>query len=268
MRRLNKDSLFSANACRNRYGELTSGTARIPCDVDDDPDARREEFEEFRLSREAAREKEAAEKETLEIMEKRVKDSVKMKNAQKAEELANKRAANEQEKAQRAIQRAANAQLRMQKAADNQKAKMERNAQIKKAAATSKKRGKKATEQSQATSKKAAALETTKENPETIDPRSYLNIADLVKICTRRGLPVDNKTKMDLMTSLADADLAYSCDGLRKMCKAKGLAAGGTKTVMRYQLALKEAQMFSSFEAGRKAVEKDKGEDDVVVEAE
>ncbi|KAF2632422.1 hypothetical protein BU25DRAFT_428276 [Macroventuria anomochaeta] len=277
MRRLNKGSLFSANACRTRYGQLTSGTARIPCDVDDDPDTRREELEVFRLSREAAREKEAAEKETREAMEKRVKDAVKIKNAQKAEEIANKRAAKEQEKAQRAMQRAAQAQLRMQKAAENQKAKTERNAQIKKADSNPKKRGKKTKLDTDAstksTSSKTLAFKTTKatkEVPETVDPRSYLNMTDLTNLCVNRGLPTDDKTKKELVASLADADMEWNHDQLCKMCKAKGLNAGGTKLVMRYQLALKAAQMCPSFEAGMKAAEEneDQGGDDMIVDAE
>lgn len=275
MRRLNKESLFSANACRIRYGELTSGTARIPCDVDDDPRTRREEREVFRLSREAAREKEAAERETREAMEKRVKDAVKIKNAQKAEEIANKRAAKEQEKAQRAMQRAAQAQLRMQRATENQKAKTERNAQIKKAAPTPKKRGKRAktdtaAESSKPASTKAASSKPTKEDPETVDPRSYLNMTDLANLCANRGLSTDNKTKKELVASLVDADMEWNHDQLRKMCKAKGLNAGGTKTVMRYQLALKAAQTCPSFEAGIQAAEEaeDKDGDDMIVDTE
>lgn len=273
MRRLDKNSNFSANACRVRYGQLTSGTARIPCEIDDDPDTRRDELEVFRLSREADREKEAAEKETREALEKRVKDEVKIKNAQKAEEIANRRAAKEQEKADRALQRAAQAQLRMQKAAENQKAKTERNAQIKKAAATPKKRGKRAKTDADAPAKSTASKTTgskaRQEEPETIDPRSYLNMTDLTNLCANRGLPTD-KTKKELVASLVDADMEWNHDQLRKMCKAKGLNAGGTKTVMRYQLALKAAQSCPSFEAGMRAAEEDKDEggDDMIVDAE
>jgi hypothetical protein len=277
MRRLDKDSNFSANACRVRYGQLTSGTARIPCEEDDDPETRREEREVFRLSREAEREKKAAEKETREALEKRVKDEVKIKNAQKAEEIANRRAAKEQEKANRALQRAAQAQLRMQKAAENQKAKTERNAQIKKAAVSPKKRGKRAKTDAdaEATAKattlkpktsKAARL---KEESESVDPRSYLNITDLTNLCANRGLPSD-RTKKELVASLVDADMEWNHDQLKKMCKAKGLNASGTKTVMRYQLALKAAQSCPSFEAGMRAAEEDKDEegDAIVVDAE
>lgn len=264
MRRLDKGSNFSANACRVRYGQLTSGTARIPCEEDDDPETRREEREVFRLARESEREKEAAEKETLAALEKRVKDEVKIKNAQKAEEIANKRAAKEQEKANRALQRAAQAQLRMQNAAENQKAKKERNAQIKKAAALPKKRSRSAKTNAGAevlakatTSRpKASKAVKLKEESESVDPRSYLNMTDLTYLCANRGLPTD-RTKKDLIASLVDADMEWNHDQLKKMCKAKGLNASGTKTVMRYQLALKAAQSCPSFEAGVRAAEED-----------
>lgn len=278
MRRLNKDSSFSASACRVRYGELTSGTARIPCDIDDNPDTRREELEVFRISRKAAREKEAAELETRETMEKKVKDSVKAKNAQKAEEIANKRAVKEQEKAQRAMNRAAQAQFRMQKAAENQKAKKERNALIMYASLPEKCDGSSKTnpavDSSKATSSTVSQNKTapsrSTEDPDAVDPRSYLSKKDLTTLCANRGLPVENRTNEQLVASLADADMEWSHDQLRKMCKAKGLSAGGTKVVMRYQLALKAAQMCSSFDAGMKAAEEAgaKARDEMVMDAE
>lgn len=273
MRRLDKSSLFSASACRIRYGELMSGTARIPCDVDDDLDARREELEVFRLSREAARENEEAERETREAMEKRVKDAVKIKNAQKAEEVANMRVAKEEQKAANLLQRAAQAQLRLQKAAENRKAKAERNAQIKAASTLKKRVAKKAKtdaaiELSNAPAKETTPSKSANDDSETVDPRSYLSTTDLTNLCANRGLPTDNRSKKELVASLTDADLEWSHEQLRKMCKAKGLNAGGNKTVMRYQLALKAAQSCSSFEAGIKAAKKgkDMGEDEMAVD--
>lgn len=274
MRRLDNASLFSANACRIRYGELTSGTARIPCGADDDPDTRREELELFRLSREAARDKEEAERTTREAMEKQVKDAVKIKNAQKAEDTANKRAAKEEEKAQRLMQRAAQAQLRSQQAAEHKKAQAERNAQIKKAASSPKKRGKNTkanttAESSNTPSTKVKPSKPVKEDFESIDPRSYLSITDLSSLCTNRGLPTVNKTKKELVASLNDADMEWTHEQLRKMCKAKGLNAGGNKTVMRYQLALKAAQGYPSFQAGIQTAEEmdEEGGDEMTVDA-
>jgi hypothetical protein len=279
MRRINKDSLFSANACRTRYSQLMSGTARIPCEIDDDPAARHAELAEFRLSREAARDKEADEQETQEALEKRVKDAAKIKNAQKAEEIANKRATIEQGKANRALQRAAAAQLRMQKAAEIQKAKVERNAQIKKAASASKKSAPKkqptahtSAGPSKPPTRNAAAAAKIKQEPEPVDPRSYLNTLDLISMCADRGLTAKNTTKKELLATLNDADMEYSHDDLRRMCKAKGITPGGTKTVMRYQLAMKSAQMSGSYQAGFQAAAEGEGEDEdednMVVDAE
>ena len=273
--------MFSANACRARYSQLMSGTARIPCGIDDDPDARYAELEEFRLAREAARDKEDDERETQEALEKRVKDAAKIKNAQKAEETANKRATIEQEKANRALQRAAMAQLRMQKAAEIQKAKVERNAQIKKAASAPRKTASAPKKQptaraaagpSKPSTRKSASAAKVKEDPEPVDPRSYLNTIDLISMCADRGLTAKNTTRKELLATLTDADMEYTHDELRRMCKAKGITPSGTKTVMRYQLAMKAAQMSPSYQAGVAAEGEGEGEDededDMVVDAE
>jgi hypothetical protein len=239
-----------------------AGTARIPIEVDDDPDTRREEFKALCVLREAARAKEAAEQEMQETMQKRVADNAKIKTAQKAEEVADKRAAKEAEKARRAMQRAAQAQLRAQKAAENQKAKTERNAQIKKAASALKKRGRKAEADTN------TATTESRTEADAIDPRSYLNMTDLTTLCANRGLPT-GRTKKELVASLIDADMEWTHDQLRKMCKAKGLSAAANKVVMRYQLALKAAQMCPSFEAGMKAAgEAESGDgDEMMVDA-
>jgi hypothetical protein len=264
--------MFSAKACRTRYAQLISGTARIPCGVDDDPDARYAELEEFRFSREAARDKEAAERETRETMEKRVKNAARIKNAQEAEEIANKRATIEQEKANRALQRAAVAQLRMQKAAEIQKARVERNAQIKKAASAPKKEAtaRAAAGPSKPSTRKAASAVKIKQDPEPVDPRSYLNTIDLISMCADRGLTAKSAARKELLATLVDADMEYSHDELRRMCKAKDITPGGTKTVMRFQLAMKAAQMCASYQVGLQAAGEGEreDEDDIVVDAE
>lgn len=132
MRRLNKDVLFSATACRERLNELTVGEARIPTEMDDAPDERRVEMEAFRECREKLRTKEKEEKDAKENRERKAKEDLKFINAQKAEEIADKRAAEELQKADRAMTRAAQAQIRAQRAAENQAAKAQRNAQIRK----------------------------------------------------------------------------------------------------------------------------------------
>ncbi|KAF2997671.1 hypothetical protein E8E13_005928 [Curvularia kusanoi] len=191
MRRLNKDSMFSANACRTRYTQLMAGTAVIPCAVSDDPDARRLELDSFRTSNEAVRAKEASEQHTRSTMEKAVKDSAKIKKAQKAEEIANKRAQLEQEKADRAMQRAAAAQLRSQKAAENMKARAQRNAQIMKAASV---KPSTASSPLRPPPSKKAKFDAPDPSPSAQpDPRSYLSTRDLTTLCTNRGL-LDPKT--------------------------------------------------------------------------
>ena len=66
--------------------------------------------------------------------------------------------------------------------------------------------------------------------------------------------------------------MEYTHDELRRMCKAKGITPSGTKTVMRYQLAMKAAQMSPSYQAGVAAEGEGEGEDededDMVVDAE
>lgn len=132
MRRLDSNALFSETACRERYNSLIEGTARIPTDLDDNPEARRAEMKVYRESREKIRLKEQEEKDAQELLERTEKNKAKILSAQKAEEAAAKRAEKENESAQRALQRAATAQARAQRALENSTAKTQRNAQIKK----------------------------------------------------------------------------------------------------------------------------------------
>ena len=268
MRRLNKDGLFSETACRERYNALTEGTARIPTEMDDDPDARRLELETYRESREQARNKEQAVKYAKEALDRKVKDEAKIKNAQKAEEIAYKRQQKEEEKAQRAMQRAAAAQVRSQRAGENTAAKVARNAQIKnQEVATTKKAAKgKGKAKEKVTPEKASnpnntlTLTNTKITAETPDPRGYLSVADLTKMCADRGIQVFGKGKDQLLGELRDADEEWSSLDLKKMCRSKGLNANGSKLQMKYHLALAAAQVCTSFEAGVAAAA-DIGED-------
>ncbi|KAF2133151.1 hypothetical protein P153DRAFT_281899 [Dothidotthia symphoricarpi CBS 119687] len=259
MRRLNKATLFSETACRERYNALVEGTARIPTDLDDDPDTRRAEMEAFREAREEIRFKEQQEKEMQEARDRIAKDQTKEKNAQKAQEAADKRAAKETGKAQRAMQRAAKAQLRAQRAAENQQAKTQRNAQIKRQKDEAEKRKKKVakvdpkpklTPKSKAKGKEAATPVTAKSKTaaERPDPRSFLSLRDLAKLCADRGISTDEKTKAQLLGEVRDADDEWTAVELKKMCKSKGLSMQGSKSVMRHQLALAAAQLFPSFE--------------------
>lgn len=132
MSRLDKDALFSATACRERYSALMDGTARIPTEMDDDPESRRLEMEAYRKSREQARNKEKEEKDAKEALEQKNKYDARSRKAQKAEEKAKKYAAREIEKAKRAMDRATKAQQRVQQSLENQDVKAQHNAQIKK----------------------------------------------------------------------------------------------------------------------------------------
>jgi hypothetical protein len=250
MRRLNKDTLFSAKACRERYNALTDGTARIPTEMDDDPDTRRAEIEAYRISRETVRNADKAKKDAEEAAEAKAKHEARAKNAQKAEEVAGKRASKEAEKAQRAMTRAAQAQIRAQRAIENQNAKALRNNQIKKQ--------KDAQEKKKRAANKAPTLTLTtgKVDTETPDPRGYLDVADLKKMVQDRGLDMPRKKDKDsLVQALKDADDEYSQADLKKMCRSKGLNANGSKVQMKYQLALASAQIMDSFEDGVEAAE-------------
>jgi hypothetical protein len=262
MRRLNKDTLFSAKACRERYNALMNGTARIPTEMDDDPDTRRAELEAYRIDRETKRNAEKAKKDAEDAAEAKAKNEARAKNAQKAEEVAGKRANKEAEKAQRAMQRAAQAQIRAQRAIENQNAKALRNNQIKKEKNAQEKKKKHA-----ANKNATLALTTGKVSSETPDPRGYLSVPDLKKIVQDRGLDPPRKNDKDsLVQALKDADDEYSQADLEKMCRSKGLNANGSKIQMKYQLALASAQVLDSFEEGVAAAAADDDDDEMEVD--
>ncbi|KAI4928111.1 uncharacterized protein J4E92_005593 [Alternaria infectoria] len=245
MRRLNKNALFSAKACRNRYNELVEGTARIPTDMDDDPDARRMEMEEFRMMREKTRIKEQADKDALEAAEAKIKNDARVLNAQKAEEIAEKRQAKEQAKAHRAMTRAAQAQIRLARANANRISKTQRNTQIKT-------KGKaQETKKSEDASPAPTKTKTKKVDPNYTDPRSYLSFLDLKKICENRGIDLPRRVDKDtLLQAIVDADDEYNQNELKKMCRSKGLNANTSKLVMKQSLALASAKACDSYDAG------------------
>jgi flagellar biosynthesis GTPase FlhF len=256
MRRLKKDALFSANACRERYEALVEGTARIPTEMDDDPDTRRLELENYRQTRAELREKEQTEKDAKEAIERKAKDEARTRNAQKAEETAYKRQQKEEEKAQRAMKRAAAAQVRSQRAKENSAAKAQRNAQLKKQKDAGEKKAPKAAVPTQPASNSKGSLNIARRDKltaDTPDPRSYLSLVDLTKMCTDRGIPALGKNKNQLVSDLRDADEEWSQNDLQKMCRAKGLATSSNKLQMKYQLAFAAAQVFQSFRASADA---------------
>ncbi|KAH4906921.1 hypothetical protein HBI80_077810 [Parastagonospora nodorum] len=274
MRRLNKEALFSANACRERYDAIVNGTAQIPTEMDDDPDTRRYELEKYRVAREEARMKEKNEKQAHEVKERMAKDKARILNAQKAEEVAHRRQQKESEKAERALKRATAAQVRLQRAGENAAAKTKRNAQIQKQKAAldktiskAKGRGKAASTTKQAPSlNDTLTLTTSKVTTDTPDPRSYLSVQDLSKMCADRGFVTKGKDKDEMLGELRDADEEWSLADLQKMCRTKGLNVGGSKFQLRYDLAYAAAQVYKSFRAG--AIAADSANEDVVMDEE
>ena len=268
MRRLNKNALFSTKACRNRYNELVKGTARIPTDMDDDPDARRMDMEEYRMMREKTRIKEQADKDALEAAEAKIKNDARVLNAQKAEEIAEKRQAKEQAKAHRAMTRAAQAQIRLARANANRISKTQRNTQIKGKAQETKK--------SEDASPAPTKTKTKKVDPNYTDPRSYLSFLDLKKICESRGVDLPRRVDKDtLLQAIVDADDEYNQNELKKMCRSKGLNANTSKLVMKQSLALASAKACDSYDAGLAAANgtaistvEDDGDDEMDMEEE
>jgi hypothetical protein len=255
MRRLNKEALYSATACRERYNSLVDGTARIPTEIDDDPETRRTELENYRESREQARNKERKENDVKEALERKAKDEARTRNAQKAEEIAYKRQQKEEEKAQRAMQRAAAAQVRSQRAVENATAKAQRNAQLKKQKMAAEKKssqgeGKAPIATQTSNTSATLALTSTEVTADTPDPRSYLALQDLSTMCADRGMKIAGKNKEQLLSNLQDADSEWSQQDLKKMCRSKGLNSSDSKLSMRYHLALAAAQVCTSFRAG------------------
>jgi hypothetical protein len=255
MRRLNKDALYSATACHDRYNLLVNGTASIPTGMDDDPDTRRMELELFRESREQVRIKERDDNDAKEAIDRKAKDEAKTRNAQKAEEIAYKRQQKEEQKAQRAMQRAAAAQIRSQRAGENATAKAQRNSQLKKQTiATEKKiaKGKGKAEEA-ASSNDTLTLTNAEITVDTPDPRRYLSLQDLSRMCADRSIKPAGKDKAQLVSDLQDADSEWTAQDLKKMCRSKGLNGSGSKMAMRYHLALAVAQVYTSFRAGVEA---------------
>ncbi|USP73748.1 hypothetical protein yc1106_01022 [Curvularia clavata] len=277
MRRLNKNALFSANACRERYNALVEGTARIPTALDDDPEARRVEMEAYRVAREKSRHKEQTEQALKEAAKAKLKAEKKSHKAQKAKESANKRARRAEEKAQRAAQRAEKAKIRAARAREVQESKAHRKAQITKETTQKDKRTtpttpspiddpapdpasapavapaavpikKTKTTSNTTVSASKAKSKLTPITPETLDPRTKLSLADLKKLCKDRniGLP-STRNKTTLLQSLENADERQSLNNLKNMCREKGLNVTGTKTVLKYRLALATARDCESF---------------------
>lgn len=275
MRRLRDNAMFSAKACRERYDTLKDGNARIPTEMDDDPDARRFEMEAYRETRLHAELKAEDEKTTKETIERKAKDEARIRNAQKAADTALKRQQREEMKAQRAMNRAAAAQVRSQRAGENAAAKTQRNVQIQKQKAAADKKASKGKGKGKASPTKPASnnpnttftIPSAKITTDTTDPRTYLAQPDLMKMCAQKGIPALSKTKAQLISALQDIDEEWTSQELEKMCRKKGLPHSGNKLEMKYYLALAAAQECRSFRAGVSAAT-EAGEDVPMMEEE
>lgn len=242
MRKLDKDSIFSEKACRERYQALVDGTARIPTDVDDDPAARRAELEQFRMEREEKRNKENEEKRKKEELDRKIKEDARMRQAQKSEQVALARAAKQEAKAQRAMQRAAQNQMKLQRAEENKMSKSGRLETMRREKAEQAKRNPN-------DKLKVNMVGDPKDvSADSKDPRSVLSFEDLQTLCEQRALPGEARSKDELVQRLRDADDKFSAVQLKNMCRAKGLNVAGTKILLKYQIAMVEARKFPSFD--------------------
>ncbi|KAF2687213.1 hypothetical protein K458DRAFT_429165 [Lentithecium fluviatile CBS 122367] len=240
MRRLDKSAMFGANACRERYTAMIDGTAVIPTDQDDDPDARRLEMEMFRQKREVERAVEQAEKDKKEAQQQRIKDEARSRQAKKAAETAVRRDKMRQEKANRAVKRAAQASIRAQKSSAHKKKKAERHAAI---------RAEKDAEEAEKLRKKVRTEALNPKNfmADSPDPRADLSFDDLQMLCADRDLSKKGG-KTEILRRLIAADEALKTTELKALLRSKGISLGGNNTQMRLQLALANAMGCPSYQ--------------------
>lgn len=247
MRRLSKDTMFSANACRDRYVSLIDGTAVIPIDEDDDPVARRAEMEHRYAELEAKEEAEIKAKMEKEAEELRSKAEAEARHAQWAADTAARRSAAEQAKAVRDENRAAKAKVRKQRSLEKENKKRERElaSQAKKTAAAAEKQRKERENELRKAYGRTALKDL---RPDFPDPRARVSIVDLQKLCMDRSIVIEGKSKEELVKSLRTNDDQIKTKDLKQMIKEKGLPLGGTKVQMIYQLALAAARSCASFQ--------------------
>ncbi|CAI6340224.1 unnamed protein product [Periconia digitata] len=239
IRRLNKTTTFSPEACAERYIALVKGTAVIPQEVDDDPDARKIEQLEYVSKREHERETAIREQEKLDEEKRRLQHEAKEINAKKAAEVAARREAKENERTNRAVMRATKAQLRQQRAVENTRKREERKSQL------------------EANKKRIDREKRTRSRMNDIygldkvkivarhaaDPRMSLSRTQIAALCEQRLLDADG-SKKDLLDRIQKQDKAYDAIELKDLCSQRKIPPGGNKSVMKYQLALFESRSF------------------------
>lgn len=249
LRRMDATCVFSDKACRERFIGLQEGTAKIPIDEDDDPDARRKEMEEFRESREKARLEEENKKREEDELKRRIKEEAKLRSSQKAEATAKKREQKQKERAHKAMQKAAKSQVRLARAKDNSVQKQARAEELRQ-----KKREQEAREEQALLRRNknahvpltfVADLKTV--TAETPDPRIFLDMEHLKDLCRERKLSDEGNSQEELVKRLRAADDMRPLAELKKMCRMQGLNTAGTKMQQKYQLALAEAKKYPSF---------------------
>lgn len=251
MRRLNKDSIFSASACRARYMALVDGTASIPVDEADDPHAARLQQQLFCAQREAARNAEAERKAREAAEVRRIKDEARARQAQKSASIAARRENAAVKKAARAMHRAAQAQLKSQRAVENNTRKKERNDAI-----IAKREADSARKQYLGRMKEFSPRTIGRVTEDTPDPRARVSRTDLRGMCAERNLPARSNSKSELIKILRKEEDKLNTTDLRRIIKDKGISLGGDKLMMQYQLALFAAKNCDSYR------EESDGEDD------
>jgi hypothetical protein len=250
IRLIEKDAMFSANACRDRYTAIINGSAVIPTDEDDDPDSRRMEMEKYRQERETVRAAEQAKRDKKEAEQQRIKDEARFRVAKKNANTAARRDAEQQLKADRAVKRAAQASIKAQKSSEYKKKKLERQTALEaKKAADEAERSRKVRQRQRAQAYSLANIpDITTDTP---DPRVGLSLSDLKMLCAERKLPkvsVQGCSATELIKRLKDAEEKLTSAELKTLVKAKGIGLGGTKVQMQYQLAKASAMDCDSYD--------------------
>ncbi|KAF2791475.1 hypothetical protein K505DRAFT_363785 [Melanomma pulvis-pyrius CBS 109.77] len=264
MRRLNQDAIFSAKACTSRYQALMDGTAKIPSELDDDPEARFAEMEAYRMEREQIREAERQEKEEKCALQRKIKDESRLRNAQKAEEAATRQKEMMNKRAEKAMKRAAQSQLKAQRARENESNRKIQLERIKaEKAAEEVARVQKRKKMNRNTTLTVSRVDSFKSvNADTPDPRSYLSIEDLQTLCSERSLSTMGRSTSEFVQRLRDADDQYSLNDIKNVCRSRGLNTAGNKVQLKYNLALAIAKKFTSFNQNRARENKNANENE------
>jgi hypothetical protein len=254
MRRLDKNSNFSENACRERYQDIMAGTATIPTDQCDDPDARRKEVAAYVEKRERERQAEFDAKEQKEARERKIKEEARLRNAQKAEEVAKRRATKQEEKMARAQKRARDNQLKLQRAQQNRINKIAKAEKLKADRIAAKAAAEQAIRDMNPNTPVKGSVVTKLRNAKTDrDPRLYLSLQDVQHMCKARDIDNTGASKEELVERLKSEDMKRPFEKLKQLCRTRGLNTAGTKATLSYQLALSEARCYSSFQEGMDA---------------